>query len=152
MRVFVLSLVAIQTQSRRVRWKCCWLVQTVSSTTCCASTWNSCRSNRPTGWTISSSTLFRWVTKFDDFFFFWFFQIIKKRHWSVGINTLSRYLGSLDSYYGTTFLFKEHFWKQQLDCGDGTDIMDKIQNYLMEASNTIQLQIAEAMLSYKEKR
>lgn len=70
----------------------------------------------------------------------------------TGINTLSRYLGSVDSYYGTTFLFKEDYWKEQLDCGDGTDIIVKIQNYLMEASNTIQLQIAEAMLSYKEKR
>ncbi|XP_025407381.1 phosphofurin acidic cluster sorting protein 1 isoform X2 [Sipha flava] len=69
----------------------------------------------------------------------------------LGINTLSRYLGTVDSYYGTTFLFKEDYWKEQLECGDGTDIIGKIQNYLMEASNTIQLQIAEAMLSYKEK-
>ncbi|XP_060856298.1 phosphofurin acidic cluster sorting protein 1 isoform X2 [Metopolophium dirhodum] len=69
----------------------------------------------------------------------------------LGINTLSRYLGTVDSYYGTTFLFKEDYWKEQLECGDGTDIIVKIQNYIMEASNTIQLQIAEAMLSYKEK-
>lgn len=71
---------------------------------------------------------------------------------SIGVNTLSRYLGTVDSYYGTTFLFKEDFWKEQLECGNGEDIIGKIQNYLMEASNTIQLQIAEAMLSYKEKR
>ncbi|XP_050438324.1 phosphofurin acidic cluster sorting protein 1 isoform X2 [Adelges cooleyi] len=69
----------------------------------------------------------------------------------LGMNTLSRYLGTVDSYYGTTFLFKEDYWKEQLECGDGLDIISKIQNYLMEASNTIQLQIAEAMLSYKEK-
>lgn len=68
------------------------------------------------------------------------------------MNTLSRYLGTVDSYYGTTFLFKEEYWKEQLECGDGMEIMSKIQNYVMEASNTIQLQIAEAMLSYKEKR
>lgn len=61
-------------------------------------------------------------------------------------------MGTVDSYYGTTFLFKEDYWKEQLECDDGTDIISKIQNYLMEASNTIQLQIAEAMLSYKEKR
>lgn len=61
-------------------------------------------------------------------------------------------MGTVDSYYGTTFLFKEDYWKEQLECGDGTDIIVKIQNYIMEASNTIQLQIAEAMLSYKEKR
>lgn len=73
-------------------------------------------------------------------------------HSSIGVNTLSRYLGTVDSYYGTTFLFKEDFWKEQLECGNGEDIIGKIQNYLMEASNTIQLQIAEAMLSYKEKR
>lgn len=70
----------------------------------------------------------------------------------TGMNTLSRYLGTIDSYYGTTFLFKEDYWKDQLECRDGTDIVDKIQNYLMEASNTIQLQIAEAMISYKENR
>ncbi|XP_050531583.1 phosphofurin acidic cluster sorting protein 1 isoform X3 [Daktulosphaira vitifoliae] len=69
----------------------------------------------------------------------------------LGINTLSRYLGTVDSYYGSTFLFKEDYWKEQLECGDGLDIISKIKNYLMEASNTIQFQIAEAMLSYKEK-
>lgn len=58
----------------------------------------------------------------------------------------------MDSYYGTTFLFKEDFWKEQLECGDGSEIINKIQNYLLEATNTIQLQIAEAMLSYKERR
>lgn len=70
----------------------------------------------------------------------------------TGLNTLSRYLGTIDSYYGTTFLFKDDYWREQLECSDGTDIICKIQNYLKEASNTIQLQIAEAMLSYKEKR
>lgn len=70
----------------------------------------------------------------------------------IGINTLSRYLGTVDSYYGTTFLFKEDYWKDQLESSDGDGIISKIQNYLVEASNTIQLQIAEAMLSYKEKR
>lgn len=84
--------------------------------------------------------------------FFYAIQIVIRQLKFTGINTLSRYLGSVDSYYGTTFLFKEHYWKQQLECGDATDIIDKIQNYLMEASNSIQLQIAEAMLSYKEKR
>lgn len=61
-------------------------------------------------------------------------------------------MGTVDSYYGTTFLYKEDFWKEQLECGDGIDIINKIQNYLLEATNTVQLQIAEAMLSYKERR
>lgn len=69
----------------------------------------------------------------------------------LGLNTISRYLGTVDSYYGTTFSFKENFWKGQLECDDLTDIIFKIQNYLTEASNTIQLQIAEAMISYKER-
>jgi len=61
-------------------------------------------------------------------------------------------LGTVDSYYSSTFLFKEDYWKEQLECDDLTDIIFKIQNYLTEASNTIQLQISEAMISYKERR
>jgi len=79
-------------------------------------------------------------------------ELQTNKHLFIGLNTLSRYLGTVDSYYGLTFLFKEDYWKEQLESDELTDIIFKIQNYLTEASNTIQLQIAEAMISYKERR
>lgn len=69
---------------------------------------------------------------------------------TTGSNTLCRYLGSLDPVYNQSFVSDS--WKELLERGDSAEIVNRIQKYLQQASSTVQLPIAEAMLTYKEKR
>uniref|UniRef100_A0A1B6CBC7 Phosphofurin acidic cluster sorting protein 2 n=1 Tax=Clastoptera arizonana TaxID=38151 RepID=A0A1B6CBC7_9HEMI len=67
----------------------------------------------------------------------------------LGSNTVCRYLGSLDSLYNSSFVSDS--WKDVLERGESIEIINRIQRYLQQANATVQLPIAEAMLTYKEK-
>lgn len=69
-----------------------------------------------------------------------------------GNNTLCRYLGSLDGVYNATFASES--WREILERGDSAEAATRIQRYVQQSSGqtTVHLPIAEAMLTYKEKR
>lgn len=63
---------------------------------------------------------------------------------------MCRYLGSLDGVYNSTFVTES--WKELLERGETNELVNRIQRYLMQSNATVNLPIAEAMLTYKEKR
>ncbi|KAG8272916.1 Phosphofurin acidic cluster sorting protein 1 [Homalodisca vitripennis] len=67
----------------------------------------------------------------------------------LGNNTLCRYLGSLDGVYNSTFVSDS--WKELLERGETNELVNRIQRYLLQSSAAVNLPIAEAMLTYKEK-
>uniref|UniRef100_A0A1B6MR63 Phosphofurin acidic cluster sorting protein 2 n=1 Tax=Graphocephala atropunctata TaxID=36148 RepID=A0A1B6MR63_9HEMI len=67
----------------------------------------------------------------------------------LGNNTLCRYLGSLDGVYNSTFVSDS--WKELLERGETSELVNRIQRYLLQSSAAVNLPIAEAMLTYKEK-
>uniref|UniRef100_A0A8D8Y9G8 Phosphofurin acidic cluster sorting protein 2 n=3 Tax=Cacopsylla melanoneura TaxID=428564 RepID=A0A8D8Y9G8_9HEMI len=66
-------------------------------------------------------------------------------------SSLCRYLGSLDAAYNSMFLSDS--WKESLDraCLDGSEAVTRILHYASTAGTCVQLPVAEAMLTYKEK-
>lgn len=59
-------------------------------------------------------------------------------------------MGSLDGVYNSTFVTES--WKELLERGETNELVNRIQRYLMQSNATVNLPIAEAMLTYKEKR
>ncbi|XP_054259637.1 phosphofurin acidic cluster sorting protein 2 [Macrosteles quadrilineatus] len=68
----------------------------------------------------------------------------------LGNNTLGRYLSSLDAVYNAAF--GNESWKDLLEKGETNEPVNRIQRYLLQSNTTVNLPIAEAMLTYKEKR
>ena len=69
-----------------------------------------------------------------------------------GVSSLAKYLGSVDAKYGASFV--SEWWREAIERWDATDVQEavsRITNYLNQASHTIHLPIAEAVLTYKEK-
>ncbi|ELU12912.1 hypothetical protein CAPTEDRAFT_112775 [Capitella teleta] len=73
----------------------------------------------------------------------------------LGSNLLGRYLSKVDSTYNSLFndsIWRDAFEKTENSCRpDAGKIVERINTYVSEASCSIQLPIAEAMLTYKEK-
>lgn len=67
----------------------------------------------------------------------------------LGSGYLCRYLGSLDNLYN--LLFVTDSWKERLENMDYDEIGVRVQRYLQQANSCIQLPIAEAMLTCKDK-
>ncbi|XP_065211637.1 phosphofurin acidic cluster sorting protein 2 isoform X2 [Planococcus citri] len=67
----------------------------------------------------------------------------------LGSGYLCKYLGSLDNVYNT--LFVTDTWKEKFENMDFDEIIIRIQRYLQQANSFVQLPIAEAMLTYKDK-
>jgi len=73
----------------------------------------------------------------------------------AGNNSLARYLSSLDGAYASAFsadTWKELLERAELQKTDCQEMLNRVHRYLHSASTTIQLPIAEAMITYKEKR
>lgn len=73
----------------------------------------------------------------------------------AGNNSLARYLSSLDGVYASAFFadtWKELLERAELQKTDCQEMLNRVHRYLHSASATIQLPIAEAMITYKEKR
>ncbi|CAL4121819.1 unnamed protein product, partial [Meganyctiphanes norvegica] len=71
----------------------------------------------------------------------------------LGVNSLAKYLGSIDSTYGAAFVSDS--WREVVERWEKTDVQEvvnRIHRYVTQAQQTLQLPIAEAMLTYKEKR
>lgn len=68
----------------------------------------------------------------------------------LGSGYLCRYLGSLDNVYNLLFITDS--WKERLENVDCDEIGIRVQRYLQQANSSIQLPIAEAMLTCKDKR
>ncbi|XKL59621.1 hypothetical protein PGB90_000637 [Kerria lacca] len=62
---------------------------------------------------------------------------------------LCKYLGSLDNVYNSLFITES--WKERLENMDCDEIGIRIQRYLQQANSSVQLPIAEAMLTCKDK-
>ncbi|XP_069681566.1 phosphofurin acidic cluster sorting protein 2 isoform X2 [Periplaneta americana] len=72
----------------------------------------------------------------------------------LGNNSLARYLSSLDGVYASAFsaeTWKELLERAELQKTDCQEMLNRVHRYLHSASATIQLPIAEAMITYKEK-
>lgn len=70
--------------------------------------------------------------------------------WFSGSGYLGKYLGSVDNVYNSLFITES--WKERLENIDHSEIGIRIQRYLQQANSCVQLPIAEAMLTCKEKR
>jgi hypothetical protein len=73
----------------------------------------------------------------------------------AGNNSLARYLSSLDGVYASAFsaeTWKELLERAELQKTDCQEMLNRVHRYLHSASATIQLPVAEAMITYKEKR
>lgn len=71
----------------------------------------------------------------------------------AGVNSLAKYLGSVDSVYGAAFVSES--WREVVERWEKPDVQEvvnRIHRYLTQAQHTLHLPIAEAMLTYKEKR
>lgn len=71
----------------------------------------------------------------------------------TGINSLAKYLGSIDSIYGAAFVSES--WREVVERWEKPDVQEavnRVHRYLTQALQTLHLPIAEAMLTYKEKR
>lgn len=75
----------------------------------------------------------------------------------LGVNSVSKYIGSLDPVYASMFLHES--WKELLEMAEPGkaqvgEIVNRVIQYLASgtAENLIQLPVAEAMVTYKEKR
>ncbi|XP_047739583.1 phosphofurin acidic cluster sorting protein 2 [Hyalella azteca] len=69
-----------------------------------------------------------------------------------GVSSLAKYLGSVDSRYGASFV--SECWREARDRWepqDVTEAVNRINRYLTHALSTLHLPIAEAMLTYKDK-
>nr|CAD7431840.1 unnamed protein product [Timema monikensis] len=69
-------------------------------------------------------------------------------------NFLARYLASVDGVYGAAFsvdLWKELLERAEVQKTDCQEMLNRVHRYLHGASTTLQLPIAEAMITYKEK-
>lgn len=72
---------------------------------------------------------------------------------STGVNSLAKYLGSIDSIYGAAFVSES--WREVVERWEKPDVQEvvnRVHRYLTQAQQTLHLPIAEAMLTYKEKR
>ncbi|XP_021917147.1 phosphofurin acidic cluster sorting protein 1 isoform X2 [Zootermopsis nevadensis] len=72
----------------------------------------------------------------------------------LGNNSLARYLSSLDGVYASAFsaeTWKELLERAELQKTDCQEMLNRVHRYLHSASATIQLPVAEAMITYKEK-
>ncbi|KAL7638821.1 UNVERIFIED_CONTAM: hypothetical protein RMT77_010355 [Armadillidium vulgare] len=70
----------------------------------------------------------------------------------AGVNSIAKYLASIDSIYGATFVSDS--WKEVIDKWEKPDVQEavnRIQKYLTQAQYTLNLPIAEAMITYKGK-
>ncbi|XP_068248463.1 phosphofurin acidic cluster sorting protein 2 isoform X6 [Palaemon carinicauda] len=70
----------------------------------------------------------------------------------LGVNSLAKYLGSVDSVYGAAFV--SDTWREVVERWEKPDVQEvvnRIHRYLTQAQHTLHLPIAEAMLTYKEK-
>lgn len=68
---------------------------------------------------------------------------------------MARYLGSLDSAYASAFAsesWKELLERAEIQKTDTQEMLNRVHRYLHQANNTLHLPIAEAMITYKEKR
>ncbi|MPC86798.1 Phosphofurin acidic cluster sorting protein 1 [Portunus trituberculatus] len=71
----------------------------------------------------------------------------------LGVNSLAKYLGSIDSTYGAAFVSES--WREVIERWEKPDVQEvvnRVHRYLTQAQQTLHLPIAEAMLTYKEKR
>ncbi|XP_045609462.1 phosphofurin acidic cluster sorting protein 1 isoform X8 [Procambarus clarkii] len=71
----------------------------------------------------------------------------------LGVNSLAKYLGSIDSVYGEAFVSES--WREVVERWEKPDVQEvvnRVHHYLTQAQQTLHLPIAEAMLTYKEKR
>ncbi|KAM7249474.1 hypothetical protein ACFE04_000067 [Oxalis oulophora] len=67
----------------------------------------------------------------------------------LGSGYLGKYLGSVDNVYNSLFITES--WRERLENVDHSEIGIRIQRYLQQANSCVQLPIAEAMLTCKEK-
>ncbi|XP_053637193.1 phosphofurin acidic cluster sorting protein 2 isoform X2 [Cherax quadricarinatus] len=70
----------------------------------------------------------------------------------LGVNSLAKYLGSIDSVYGEAFVSES--WREVVERWEKPDVQEvvnRVHHYLTQAQQTLHLPIAEAMLTYKEK-
>lgn len=70
----------------------------------------------------------------------------------LGVNSLAKYLGSIDSTYGAAFVSES--WREVIERWEKPDVQEvvnRVHRYLTQAQQTLHLPIAEAMLTYKEK-
>ena len=86
---------------------------------------------------------------YSTFFFHHFITIL-------GVNTVSRYLGSVDPVYASLFLhesWRELLEKAEPEKSDVSEIVSRISRYLDSPTDSlVHLPVAEAMVTYKEKR
>lgn len=74
----------------------------------------------------------------------------------LGVNTVSRYIGSQDSTYSSLFLHES--WRELLETAEPgksevNELVSRIMQYLnCPAENMLHLPVAEAMVTYKERR
>lgn len=69
------------------------------------------------------------------------------------MNSIAKYLASIDSIYGATFVSDS--WKEMIEKWEKPDLQEavgRIQRYLSQAQYTLNLPIAEAMITYRGKR
>lgn len=73
-----------------------------------------------------------------------------------GVNTVSKYLGSVDPVYASLFLhdsWRELLEKAEPGKSDVSEIVSRISKYLeCSTDSLVHLPVAEAMVTYKEKR
>jgi hypothetical protein len=74
----------------------------------------------------------------------------------LGINTVSKHIGSQDPIYASLFLhesWRELLEKAEPDKSEVGELVNRITQYLSDsAENLMPLPVAEAMVTYKEKR
>lgn len=75
----------------------------------------------------------------------------------LGVNTVSKHIGNHDPIYASLFLHES--WKELLEMAEPgkaevSEIVSRVTQYLAASSNEnlINLPVAEAMVTYKEKR
>ncbi|CAG0912965.1 unnamed protein product [Notodromas monacha] len=75
---------------------------------------------------------------------------------SVSVSNISRYIASIDNGYGNLFGI-DGGWRELLEKeelirkADGHEILSRVSQYIESSSGCLQLPIAEAMITYKEK-
>ncbi|CAH1792896.1 unnamed protein product [Owenia fusiformis] len=72
----------------------------------------------------------------------------------LGNSSIGKYLGGVDSAYQSMFLdpfWRDIFENQESQKPDMTDIVNRVTRYVNGASNLVQLPLAEAMITYKNK-
>ena len=76
-----------------------------------------------------------------------------------GVNTVAKYIGSQDPTYSSLFLhdsWREILEKAEPSSGDVGELVSRVEQYVVSCGsaddNLMHLPIAEAMVTYKEKR